>query len=173
MFIFSPYLYAKVIISVYGTKGWGILSMIFGIFYVCNSLSSDTEQQDFPPVSSQSKIRLHREATGFLLSSTLGRVQFSTSLIYLLFWQVGSANFNTKPKLAESHMFRTAFYFLVFIAKNSFNFNGMWVFWSELHTSSVWYQAISNLTGYMALESSSHFVQDATYFRGQKSLNQV
>lgn len=137
VFIFSPYLYAKVIISAYGTKGWGILSMIFGIFYVRNSLSSDTEQQDFSPVSSQSKIRLHREATGFLLSFTLGRVQSSNSLIYLLFWQVGSANFNTKSKLTERCMFRIAFCFPVLIAKNYFNFNGMWLFWSELHISSM------------------------------------
>lgn len=111
--------------------------MIFGIFYVCNSLSPDTEQQDFPPVSSPSKIKLRRQATGFLLSFTLGRVQSSTSLIYLLFWQVGSANFNTKPKLTESRMFRTAFYFLVFVAENYFSFNGMWLFWRELHTAGV------------------------------------
>lgn len=137
VFIFFPYLYVKVIISAYRMKDWGILSMIFGIFNVRNSLSSDNEQQDFPPVSSQSKIRLHGEATGFLPSFTLERVQSSTSLIYLLFWQVGSANFNTKPKLTESHMFRIAFYFLVFIAKNYFNFNGMWLFWRKLYTSSV------------------------------------
>lgn len=146
--------------------------MIFGIFYICNSLSSDTEQQDFPPVSRQSKIRLHWEATCFLLSFTLGRVHSSTSLIYLLFWQVGSANFNTKPKLTESHIFIIAFYFLVLIAKNYFNFNGMWLF-GVSNISQVRHQAISTLTGYMELKGSSHFVRDATYFIGQKSLNQV
>lgn len=131
---FFPYLYAKVINSAYGTKGWGTLSMIFGMYYVCNSLSSDTELQDSPPVSSQSKVKLRREAVGFLLSFTLGRVQSSTSLIYLLFWQVDSANFNTKPKLTESPKFRIAFCFLVLVAKNYFNLNGKQLFWSELYT---------------------------------------
>jgi len=134
VFIFLPYLYANHLCI--RDEGLGN-SMIFGIFYVCNILSSDTEQQDFPPASSQSKIRLHQEATGFSLSFTLGRVQSSTSLTYLLFWQVGSANFNTKPKLTESHMFRIAFYFIAFIGKNYFNCNGTWLLWSELWTSGV------------------------------------